>query len=96
MLANGAGVNYTAGEGNPIEVMDLSFATQLSSLSRIAAGGDAVGVHVLDAAAERLVAAAALEAHGAATDPSGGGAVRPGGAAQHWTAHRYRATDSLG
>lgn len=96
VLADGAGVNYTAGEGNPIEVMDLSFATQLSSLSRIAEGRDAVGVHVLDAEAERLVAAAALDAHGAATDPSERGAVRPGGAAQHWTAHRYRASDSPG
>ena len=96
VLADGAGVNYTAGEGNPIEVMDLSFATQLSSLGRIAEGLDAVGVHVLDAAAERRVAAAALQAHGGEVDPLGSGPVRPGGAAQHWTAHRYRATDSRG
>jgi adenosylhomocysteinase len=89
VLADGAGVNYTAGEGNPIEVMDLSFATQLASLARIASGGDGPGVHTLDQAAERRVAQAALTAQGASVDPAPTDA-RPGGAAQHWTAHRYR------
>lgn len=94
VLADGAGVNYTAGEGNPIEVMDLSFATQLSALARIAEGRDELGVHMLDLADERRVALAALAAHGGTVDAADTDA-RPGGAAQHWTSHRYRSQGTV-
>lgn len=32
VLERGEGINYTAGEGNPIEIMDMSFGVQLASL----------------------------------------------------------------
>lgn len=32
VLSNGLGANYTSGEGNPIEIMDLSFAAQVNGL----------------------------------------------------------------
>ncbi|MDR2457878.1 MAG: hypothetical protein LBD41_05300, partial [Clostridiales Family XIII bacterium] len=35
VLAAGEGVNYTSAEGNPIEIMDLSFAAQFLSLGII-------------------------------------------------------------
>ncbi|WP_241488110.1 adenosylhomocysteinase [Leucobacter japonicus] len=91
VLAGGGGINYTAAEGNPIEVMDLSFATQLSAIARLIASEDAEPrLHSLSAAAEDRVARAALDALGASVEPSPVDA-RPGGAAQHWTVHRYRA-----
>lgn len=64
VLANGDGVNYTAAEGNPIEVMDLSFATQLAALARLMRGDLAPGLHLLSAAEECLVAEAALASRG--------------------------------
>lgn len=35
LLAEGDGVNYTAGGGNPIEIMDLSFAVQVSAVAHL-------------------------------------------------------------
>ena len=89
VLAEGGGVNYTAGEGNPIEVMDLSFATQLAALARLMEAGTPAGVHQLSESDERRVAAAALEARGGGVDP-GPLTKRAGGAAQPWSVHRYR------
>ncbi|UOQ55843.1 adenosylhomocysteinase [Leucobacter allii] len=94
ILAEGSGVNYTAAEGNPIEVMDLSFATQVSALLRLVRADAAgrplpAGVHALDRADEERVARAALAARGGGAEASPDGA-RPGGAAQEWTVHRYR------
>jgi adenosylhomocysteinase len=89
VLAGGGGVNYTAAEGNPVEVMDLSFATQIAALMRLMREELPAGVHALSAADEDLVARAALAARGADADPAPSGA-RPGGAAQPWTVHRYR------
>ncbi len=88
VLAEGGGVNYSAGEGNPIEVMDLSFATQLAALSRLLSGGLAAGVHVLAPEDEQRVARAALRARGGAADTAAA-LGRPGGAAQPWRVHRY-------
>ncbi|SDQ37448.1 adenosylhomocysteinase [Leucobacter chromiiresistens] len=89
VLADGGGVNYTAAEGNPIEVMDLSFATQLAALAQLTESEPRAGVHRLSEADERRVAAAALAARGGAVDPSPD-SPRAGGAAQPWTVHRYR------
>ena len=33
LIADGDGVNYTVGGGNPIEIMDLSFAVQASAVA---------------------------------------------------------------
>ena len=90
VLAAGGGINYTAGEGNPIEVMDLSFATQIAALMRLLETSPAPGVHLLSAADEHLVAEAALIARGGGVDPASNSA-RTGGAAQPWRVHRYRA-----
>ena len=88
VLADGGGINYTAAEGNPIEVMDLSFATQLAALSRLMREDLPDGVHTILPEDERGVAAAALAARGGSTDPAPSDA-RPGGAAQPWRVHRY-------
>lgn len=65
LLANGDGVNYTVGNGNPIEVMDLSFAMQLTAVGRLARGGVPAGrVTRLGHEADMEVAALALEARG--------------------------------
>ncbi|WP_336658485.1 adenosylhomocysteinase [Leucobacter sp. USHLN153] len=92
VLAEGGGINYTAAEGNPIEVMDLSFATQLVALARLLESPPEPGVHPLTAGDEDRVARAALAAAGGAADPLPE-ATRAGGAAQPWTVHRYRASD---
>lgn len=89
VLAEGAGVNYTAAEGNPIEVMDLSFATQLASLEHLATSELTPGVHALPAEAEQKVARVALSARGGGADPQFVNA-REGGAAQSWRVHRYQ------
>lgn len=63
LLAGGDGVNYTAGEGNPVEIMDLSFGVQLSALAQLHTGAPlAPGVHPLSRAADDAVAAAYLAA----------------------------------
>ncbi|MBL3698360.1 adenosylhomocysteinase [Leucobacter luti] len=95
VLAEGGGVNYSAGEGNPIEVMDLSFATQLAALTRLLTAELSPGVHTLSVADEHAVARAALAARGGSADATPQRS-RPGGAAQPWTVHRYRATRAAG
>ena len=93
VLAAGGGVNYSASEGNPIEVMDLSFATQLAALARLMRERPAPGVHALSAAEELSVARAAIAARGLAIDTDAP-AARAGGAAQPWRVHRYRSEAS--
>ena len=95
VLAAGGGVNYTASEGNPIEVMDLSFATQLAALNRLIRVPHTPGVHELAAVDEGIVARAALGARGASADPDPE-QRRAGGAAQPWRVHRYRAQSAEG
>ncbi|MDE0546321.1 adenosylhomocysteinase [Microbacterium sp. C7(2022)] len=60
VLADGGCINITAAEGNPIEIMDLSFAVQLSAIAHIVAERPAVGVHALPASVDERVAKAAL------------------------------------
>ena len=64
VLERGEGINYTAGEGNPIEIMDMSFGVQLASLRELPTRGSelAPGVHDLPREADDAVAAAALAA----------------------------------
>lgn len=68
LVTNGDGVNYAAGPGNPIEVMDLSFVVQLCALEFLAAHADARDLpHVLlglPEGTDRRIAALALRAHG--------------------------------
>lgn len=78
LLASGDGVNYTVGGGNPIEVMDLSFAVQASAVAyllaadrRAAQGQDPLPHKVLHLGAEsdERIARIALEARGWKTSP---------------------------
>ncbi|WP_236022634.1 adenosylhomocysteinase [Bifidobacterium phasiani] len=66
LLADGDGVNYTVGGGNPIEIMDLSFAVQACAVAHLleTRGALAPGLHRLDAAADRRIATAALAVRG--------------------------------
>ncbi|GAA2239978.1 hypothetical protein GCM10010401_10700 [Rarobacter faecitabidus] len=62
VLDKGQCINVTAGEGNPIEIMDLSFAVQLAAIELLT-GVDAPrepGVHALPAEADAAVAATAM------------------------------------
>lgn len=70
LLDDGGCINVTAGEGNPIEIMDLSFAVQLSAIRHLVetAGTLTPAVHPLPAAADDAVAAQALAAAGLRID----------------------------
>ena len=69
VLAGGHGINYTAAEGNPIEIMDLSFGAQLAALGQLLAENLAPGVHLLNAAADARICERALAAAGARIEP---------------------------
>lgn len=63
LLAGGDCVNIVAGEGNPIDVMDLSFAVQLTAIRRLLEPPALpAGAHALDAADDACVAAVATGA----------------------------------
>ena len=85
LLGHGGGVNITGAEGNPIEIMDLSFAVQLAALDHLVRSRPPVGVHSLPAAIDDVVARTALEVRGVSVD-----AVHrmPAGEAE-WRSPRY-------
>ena len=65
ILAEGGCINVTAAEGNPIEIMDLSFAVQLQALRQFYETDPlAPGVYPLRDDLDRAVAAAALGREG--------------------------------
>jgi len=68
VVADGHCVNTTAGEGNPIEIMDLSLALQLRALDHLACGDLAPGVHLLPRDIEDEVAMTQLAAAGIQID----------------------------
>ncbi|MGH8926586.1 MAG: adenosylhomocysteinase [Acidimicrobiia bacterium] len=68
LIADGYCANTSAGEGNPIEVMDLSLALQLRALDYLARDELEVGVHVLPRSIEDEVAASQLAAAGIEID----------------------------
>ncbi len=61
LLDRGGCINCTAGEGNPIEIMDLSFAVQLAAVEMLLTGHLSPGLHPVPAAADELIARLALE-----------------------------------
>ncbi len=73
LLADGAGINYTAGEGNPIEIMDASFGVQVAALALLSDPNSAYppGLHPLPPEADELVARAALAALRVGCDDTG-------------------------
>ena len=69
VLDDGNCLNVSAAEGNPVEIMDLSFGVQLASVAHLLAERDlAPGVHELPRAADDEVAAIALASFGGALD----------------------------
>jgi adenosylhomocysteinase len=68
LLADGHCVNTTLGEGNPIQIMDLSLALQMCALDLLAAGDLAPGVHELGDDVQAAVAAAQLADAGIVVD----------------------------
>jgi adenosylhomocysteinase len=69
LLSDGDGVNYTAGNGNPIDVMDLSFGVQTMAIGYLLEHRGKLENHLLqlDADADRHIASVALEARGCST-----------------------------
>jgi len=70
VLDDGGCINCTAGEGNPIEIMDLSFGVQLAAVDLLAreAGSLAPAVHLLPPEVDDRVARAKLDALGLRID----------------------------
>ena len=70
LLASGDGVNYAAGPGNPIEIMDLSFAVQLAAVEHLLRHAGSLPAEVLRLGPEvdRRIASIALEARGIRTE----------------------------
>ena len=70
LLASGDGVNYAAGPGNPIEIMDLSFAVQLAAVEHLLRHAGSLPTKVLRLGPEvdRRIASIALEARGIRTE----------------------------
>ena len=70
LLASGDGVNYAAGPGNPIEIMDLSFAVQLAAVEHLLrhAGSLPAEVLRLGPGVDRRIASIALAARGIRTE----------------------------
>jgi adenosylhomocysteinase len=75
ILDDGNCINVSAAEGNPVQIMDLSFGVQLSAVAHLVTHRGALepGVHELPKAADDRVAAHALASFGGALDtPSAG------------------------
>ncbi|OCB43599.1 hypothetical protein A5721_23475 [Mycobacterium vulneris] len=70
LLDDGNCINCTAGEGNPIEIMDLSFGVQLSAIELLADHGSTLssGVHPLPASADARLARIRLDSLGIRID----------------------------
>ena len=70
LLASGDGVNYAAGPGNPIEIMDLSFAVQAMSAMYIKDNYKQLGNKVIGVSEEidDVIARKRLEAWGIEID----------------------------
>lgn len=73
ILDDGGCINCTAGEGNPVEIMDLSFGVQLLAVELLATSGAGLpaGVHPLPDAADARVARAKLDSLGVRIDTPG-------------------------
>lgn len=73
ILDDGGCINCTAGEGNPIEIMDLSFGVQLLAVELLVTTGTdlAPGVHPLPDTADARVARAKLDSLGVRIDSNG-------------------------
>ncbi|WP_420365522.1 adenosylhomocysteinase [Curtobacterium sp. L3-7] len=79
VLDDGGCINITAAEGNPVEIMDLSFAAQLGAVRMLLERGDELprAVVPIDPAVDEATARAALAAFGSRTEPPGSLAAQP-------------------
>lgn len=79
VLDDGGCINITAAEGNPIEIMDLSFAAQLGAVRMLLERGDELdrAVVPIDPAVDDATARAALAAFGSRPAPPGPLAAQP-------------------
>ena len=87
VIARAGCVNLSAGEGNPIEIMDLSFAVQLSAVEHLLSHDLTPGVHPLPAAADITIGVAALAARGERIDARSPAQVE---AQREWRSPRFR------
>ncbi|WP_062530581.1 adenosylhomocysteinase [Demequina rhizosphaerae] len=85
ILDRGGCINVTAAEGNPIEIMDLSFATQLAAVAHLVNARPEAGVHALPEEAVAHVGAVAAGARGIVLSPASTRADDP-----DWRSRRYR------
>jgi adenosylhomocysteinase len=71
LLDDGGCINITAAEGNPVEIMDLSFAAQLGAVRMLLERGDELdrAVVPIDPAVDEATARAALAAFGSRPVP---------------------------
>ena len=88
LISDGDGVNYTAGGGNPIEIMDLSFAVQLSAVHALLTSSFTPGLHRLPGEADQQIAQIALASRGF----SASSAVKDNG--YNWTMTRFAEAQS--
>ena len=86
LIARGGCVNLAAAEGNPIEIMDLSFAVQLGAVEQLLARDLPAGLHPFPAEADRAIALAAADARGDRLDERSA-AQRE--AQDEWRSRRY-------
>ncbi|WP_418968858.1 adenosylhomocysteinase [Alloscardovia omnicolens] len=70
LLASGDGMNYTVSGGNPIEIMDLSFAVQINAVQMLVEKSSQLGPHLvrMDTTIDETIARSALYARGAQID----------------------------
>ncbi|MFE6735423.1 adenosylhomocysteinase [Microbacterium sp. NPDC057650] len=88
LIARGGCVNLAAAEGNPIEIMDLSFAVQLGAVEQLLTAGLAPGLHPFPVDADAAIARAALAARGDRIDERSTAQVE---AQADWRSPRYAA-----
>lgn len=87
VIARGGCVNLSAGEGNPIEIMDLSFSVQLFAVEHLLAHELPAGVHPLPAEADVTIGTAALALRGEHIDQRSRAQVD---AQREWRSPRFR------
>ena len=87
VIARGGCVNLSAGEGNPIEIMDLSFSVQLFAVEHLLAHEPPAGVHPLPAEADVTIGTAALALRGEHIDQRSRAQVD---AQREWRSPRFR------
>lgn len=92
LIARGGCVNLAAAEGNPIEIMDLSFAVQLGAVEQLLTSDLPAGLHPFPAEADAMIARAALAVRGERIDDRSTAQVE---AQQEWRSRRYLGTTEV-